>query len=92
MEKNYVWVFTAEQAWDGEVADTITKVFSTEEKAVKYMHDFIHNENSDESIVDYVERKGWETEYDEPMLYRAYEDGYYATNHIECQVNKCEIE
>jgi len=86
-----VYVFTAEQAWDGEVADTIVKTFGSEDAARKYMHEFIH-EDGDEPIVDYVERHGWTTEYDEPNLYRAYNDGYYSDSHIECTITECEIQ
>lgn len=90
-EKDYVWVFKAEQAWDGEAADVIVRAFASEEAAVKFMHDFIHDDG-DESIEQYVERKGWEVEHDEPTLYRAYEDGRYSTDHIEITITKCEIE
>lgn len=85
-----VWVFTAEQACDGEVADIIVKAFGTEADAQEYMHKFIH-EDGDESIADYVKRKSWEVEMDEPDLYRAYEDGCYLTDHIECTITECEI-
>lgn len=91
-ESNYVWAFTAEQAWDGEFADTIVHVFPTEEAAQKYMHDFLLYDGGDESIRDYVKRKEWEVEEDEPSLYRAYSPGYYATDHIEMTITKCNIE
>lgn len=90
-KKQYVWVFTGEQAWDGEEADVVVRSFGTEKAARKFMQEFIHD-NSDESIAEYVERKGWEVEYDEPDLYRAFEDGYYNSNHIELTITKCEIE
>ena len=89
-EKNYVWVFTAEQAWDGEVADTIVEVFKTEDAAIEFMHKFIHD-GGEESIISDVEKRGWTTEHDEPTLYRSYKDGYYPTDHTECQITKCEI-
>ena len=85
-----VWVFIAEQSWDGEVADDIVRVFDAKEKAVKYLDDFIHDDG-DESIVDYVKRRGWVTEQDEPMLYRAYEDGCYCTSRIELEIIESEI-
>lgn len=91
-EKQVVYVFTAEQVWDYDVQDTIIKVFAAEQAARSYMHDFIYKSDGDESIAEYVERKGWETEFDEQDLYRAYREGYYGSDHIECQITKCEIE
>jgi hypothetical protein len=91
-EKNYVWVFTGEQAWNGEYADIIVHAFPTEDAAVKYMHDFLLDDGGDESIRDYVKRKEWEVEIDEPMLYRAFKQGYYGTDHIELTITKCVIE
>lgn len=88
----YVWVFTGEQAWDGEYPDIIVHVFTTEDAAVKYMHDFLLDDGDDESIRDYVKRKEWEVEIDEPMLYRAFKQGYYGTDHIELTITKCLIE
>lgn len=90
-EPEKVYVFTAEQAWEGESADIIVKTFRTKEAAQKFMHKFIH-EDGDESIEDYVKRKGWEVEMDEPDLYRAYYDGRYTTNHIEITITECNIE
>ena len=90
-EPEKVYVFTAEQAWEGESADIIVKTFRTKEAAQKFMHKFIH-EDGDESIEDYVKRKGWEGEMDEPDLYRAYYDGRYTTDHIEITITECNIE
>lgn len=90
-EPEKVYVFTAEQAWEGESADIIVKTFRMKEAAQKFMHKFIH-EDGDESIEDYVKRKGWEVEMDEPDLYRAYYDGRYTTNHIEITITECNIE
>ena len=90
-EPEYVWVFTGEQAWDGEYADVIVHAFTTEDAAVKYMHDFLLDDGGDESIRQYVERKDWEVEIDVPMLYRAFKQGYYGTDHIELTITKCEI-
>jgi len=88
-----VWVFTAEQAWDGEATDIIVKSFGAEQAARKYMQKFINDgDGDDETVADYVKRKGWKVEYNTPDLYRAYEDGYYVTNHIELTITKCEIE
>ena len=89
-EPQYVWVFTAEQAWDGEVADIIVRAFPTEEAAQKYMREFI-NDGDGESIAEYVKREGWDVEEDEPSLYRAFNAGYYNTDHIELTITKCEI-
>ena len=91
-EPEHVWVFTAEQAWDGEFADTIVHVFPTEDAAVKYMHDFLLDDGGDKSIREYVKRKEWEVEIDEPTLYRASRPGYYAHDHIELTISKCVIE
>ena len=90
-EKQYVWVFTAEQAWEGDTEDTIVRTFATEEAARKHLQEFITGDGEDESIRQYVERKGWEVDCDEPDHYRVFEDGYYANNHIECTIIKCEI-
>lgn len=89
-EPEYVWVFTAEQAWDDEVADVIVKTFRKKETAQEFMHKFIHD-GGEESIEDYVKRKGWEVELDEPDLYRAY-GCRYSTDHIEITITECNIE
>jgi len=89
-QAQHVWVFTAEQAWGGETEETIVRVFATEEAAHKHMQEFLHDDG-DESILQYVERKGWETELNEPKLYRAFKDGYYSTDHIEITITECEI-
>jgi len=90
-EPEKVWVFTAEQAWDGEAADIIVKTFRKKETAQEFMHKFIHD-GGEESIEDYVKCKGWEVELDEPDLYRAYDDGRYSTDHIEITITECDIE
>ena len=90
-EPEKVYVFTAEQAWDGEIADTIVKTFRTREAAREFMHKFIH-EDDIESIADYVKRRDWEVEMDEPDLYRAYVDGRYSTDHIEITITECNME
>lgn len=90
-KKQEVWVFTCEQAWDGEAADVIVRTFATEKAAHEFMQSFIHG-GKDDSIAEYVEHKGWEVEMDEPDLYRAYDDGYYPTDHIEITITKCEIQ
>lgn len=90
-EPEYVWVFTAEQAWDGEVADTIIKTFATEAAAQKYMQDFLQDDGGDENIRQYVKRKEWKVELDGQNLYRAYEDRCYNSSHIELTITKCEI-
>jgi hypothetical protein len=90
-EPEKVYVFTAEQAWDGDTADIIVKTFRTREAAREFMHKFIH-EDGDESIEDYVKRKDWYVEIDEPDLYRACEYGRYSTDHIEITITECNIE
>lgn len=91
-KKQFVWVFTAEQAWDEGVTDTIIKVFSNEMSAIKHMYDFLHKGEGEESVVEYVERRGWKTEIDNPLFYQAYNEGYYPTEHIECAITKCKVE
>ena len=91
MQPACVWVFTAEQAWDGEYADIIAKAFLSEHAAVKYMHDFLLDDGGDESIRDYVKRKEWMTEVDDPMLFRSSKQGCYDTDHIDLTITKCEI-
>jgi len=88
-----VWVFTAEQAWDGETADTIVKAFKSEKEATDYLLEFLHNgeDSDDESILQYAERMGWETEVNEPLHYLSCLDGYYPTDHIECTITECEL-
>ena len=86
-----VWVFTAEQAWDGEAADVIVKTFATEQAAQKHLHDFVYNDG-DETIAEYVKKHDWKVEMDEPWLYRAYDEGRYPTDHVECTITECEIE
>ncbi len=85
-----VWVFTAEQACDGEVTDTIVETFATEQTAQDYLHDFVYWEG-DETIAEYAKKHDWEVEQDEPWLYRAFKPGYYPTDHVECTITECEI-
>jgi hypothetical protein len=85
-----VWVFTAEQAWDGEVAEVIVKTFATEQAAQDYLHGFVYKDG-DETVAEYVKKHDWEVEQDEPWLYRAFKPGYYPTDHVECTITECEI-
>ena len=85
-----VWVFTAEQAWDGEAADVIVQTFATEQAAQDYLHDFVYKDG-DETIAEYVKKHGWEVDEDEPWLYRASSPGYYPTDHVECTITECEV-
>jgi hypothetical protein len=85
-----VWVFTAEQACDGEVAETIVQTFATEQAARDYLHDFVYKDG-DETIAEYVKKHDWEVEQDESWLYRAFSLGYYPTDHVECTITECEI-
>lgn len=89
-EPEYVYVFTAEQAYDEKTYDTIVKAFSSEEAAQEFLNTFIHDDG-DEPITEYVEKHGWSVENDEPNYYMACEDGNYQANHIECTITKCEI-
>lgn len=91
-EPEKVYVFTAEQAWDGEAADIIAKTFRKKEMAQEFMQKFIHEPVDGESVADYVESNGWYVEMDEPDLYRAYNDGRYSTDHIEITITECNIE
>lgn len=85
-----VWVFTAEQACDGEVTDIIVQTFATEQAARDYLHDFVYKDG-DETIAEYVKKHDWEVEQDESWLYRAFKPGYYPTDHVECTITECEI-
>lgn len=85
-----VWVFTAEQASECDVADTIVETFPTEKAAREYMRSFLHDGGED-SVVNYVERNGWKVERDEPNLYRAFDEDHYCSDHIECAITECEI-
>ena len=91
-EPEKVYVFTAEHAWDGNVEDIVVKTFRTRKAAQEFMHKFIHEPVDGESIADYVKRKDWEVEMDEPDLYRAYDDGYYSTDHVEITITECNME
>lgn len=90
-EPEKVYVFTAEQAYDGEVADVVVRTFRKKEAAHEFMHKFIHD-GGEESIEEYVKRKGWSVEMEDPDLYMACEDGYYSTDHIEITITECNIE
>ena len=84
-----VWVFTAEQAWDGEAADVIVQTFATEQAAQDYLHDFVYKDG-DETIAEYVKKHDWEVEQDEPWLYRA-SGNDYCSDHVECTITECEV-
>lgn len=86
-----VWVFTAEQAYEGLVYDTIVKTFATEQAAQEFMQSFIH-EDGDETIEELVEKKGWVKEFDTAILYRASRNGHYEQDHVELTITKCEIQ
>lgn len=88
-EKQVVYVFTAEQVWDCEVADTIVKVFAAREAAQKHLHEFVHGK---EGVIEDAKKCGWCIVRDEPDLFQAYETGYYAQNHTECMITECKIE
>jgi len=84
-----VWVFTAEQAYDGSALDIIVKTFATEQAAQDYLHDFV-NKDGDETIVEYVKKSGWGVDWDEPWIYQASGDDY-CSDHVECRITECEV-
>ena len=97
--EGHVWVFTAEQTCDYVTEDVIVRVFSTEEKARLHLHDFIHKVDDSVStvvddcvpIADYVALHNWDVEYDDPDHFRAYPEGSYPEDHIECMITRCEV-
>ena len=88
-ETIYVWMFIADQAYKDEVLDKITKVFSTEEKAKAYMHDFVHGKDGE---YQFAQKHGWEIAVDNPDHFMAYEEGYYNSNHTEVEVIQLQVE
>lgn len=84
-----VWVFTAEQAWDGEVADVIVQTFATQQAARDYLHDFVYKDG-DETIAEYVKKHDWYVEQDVPRHYLA-SGNDYCSDHVECTISECEI-
>lgn len=88
-ETIYVWVFTVDQAYDGEVLDKIIKAFSTEEKAKACMHDFVHGKDGE---YQFAQKHGWEIAVDNPDHFMAYEEGYYNSNHTEAEVIMLKVE
>ena len=88
-ETIYVWVFTVDQAYDGEVLDKIIKVFSTEEKVKACMHDFVHGKDGE---YQFAQKHGWEIAVDNPDHFMAYEEGYYNNNHTEAEVIMLKVE
>lgn len=91
-DPEYVWVFTAEQAYDYVVEDVVVKTFRTERSAQDFLYDFIHDGADGESIVEHANENGWDVEFDEPDHYRAFTPGSYAEDHVECSITKCKIE
>ena len=87
-DTKYVWVFTADQTCDDEVMDKITKVFSTEENARAYMHDFVHGEDGE---YQFAKKHGWDIDVDNPDHFMAYEEGYFNSNHTEAEVIKLQV-
>lgn len=87
-EPEYVWVFVAEQSADDETMATITRVFATEEAAVKCLRDFV---DGDEGEREYAEKRGWTIEADCDDWFVAYKEGYYCGNHTECSIGKREL-
>ena len=86
--KQTVWVFVANQVSDGEMFDTITDVFTTEEAARKHLYEFVHG---DEGEHEHAEKCGWTIKYDDPDYFQACEDDYYCTNHTEAMIEKKEV-
>lgn len=97
-----VYVFTAEQAYEGDTFDVVVRVFASEESARKFLHSFVYAPASDgnlvgidvedESLAEYVRQNEWDVETDEPDFYKAYEPGYYMHGHIECRITRCETQ
>lgn len=87
-EPDYIWVFTAHQACDDQVLDTITEVFATEEAALKHMQEFVGGEDGE---LAFAEKRGWKIEANVPDYFQAYEDGYYCGNHTEAEIKKLEL-
>ena len=90
-EPQCVWVFTADQVWDGCIENLVVNTFATEEAAKKFLYDFVHD-GGEESIEASVKERNWVVDNDEPGLDRVFEDGYYIHGHVECMVTKSEIE
>lgn len=88
----HVYVFCANQAWDGDTADTVIRVFGSEEDARKHLREFVHGA---EGELDYAEKHGWTVELDEPDIFRAFkgETGTndYPNNHTEAFITKEQI-
>jgi hypothetical protein len=86
-----VYVFTAEQAYDGDFADIIVRVFSSSVVAERFMRWFIR-EDGDMTIEKYAAKNCWDIEVDESRLYRAIGPLGYEVDHVECTITSCEIE
>lgn len=84
-----VWVFTAEQACDGEVAEIIVQTFATEQAAQDYLRDFVYKDG-DKTIAEYVKKHDWDVEQDESWFW-AFKTGDYQNDHVECKITECEI-
>lgn len=85
-EFEYVYTFTANQATDDEVLDTIIQVFATEEAARKYLHEFV-----EEGELSYAEKRGWTIEQNNSDAFHAYEEGNYCGNHTEAFIEKHQV-
>ena len=81
-----VYVFTAHQAIDCEVLEHHVEVFSSKEDAVSTLKQW-----RDDCIED-DKNRGWDIADDSPDHYEAYEEGWYATNHVELTIEECKLQ
>ena len=80
-----VFVFTINQAFDGEIENSLA-VYKSKDDAVKALEEWKKDE------MQYVERDGWTIGEDTETSFEAFEEGYYATNHDYACITECDVQ
>lgn len=81
-----VFIFTANQVYEGQEIDLVVRAYAKKDDAIAMLKWFI------DDVKEVVRCSNWEEEYTDDCNYTAYEEGYYATNHVEFRVHEIEIE
>ena len=79
-----IYVFTADQAFDGECFDLIVKAFAKKEDAAKELNSFKEDVRKDI-------KESWEIERDDEDVYRASQSMDYANQHVELMISEVEV-
>lgn len=80
-----IYVFTADQAFDGDCFDLIVKAYTKKEDAIAELKLFVEDVKKD------VDERGMEVEVNEDDVYRACVPMDYANQHVELMITETEL-